>query len=144
MRLTPAGCQGLGAGAAVLASPTSSFFFHSSLSDFWCRGGGFGGKSPSGGAVQGDRRTGLDWGFIGQPWLWFLGDGWTAGGPWPPRLGHAAGIPRPRLARRGAAVPAPRCLSHGASTSRRGRKRCRERMVADSWGPRGRETRWCG
>jgi hypothetical protein len=54
MRLTPAGCQGLGAGAAVLIAPTSSFFFHSSLADFWCSGGVFGG----GGIPKQQRGTG--------------------------------------------------------------------------------------
>jgi hypothetical protein len=69
------------------------------------------GRISHGGADQG--RTGWG-GFIGRL-LGFLGDEWTAGGPWRPRLGHAAGIPRPRLARRGAVETAPRCLSHGAS-----------------------------
>jgi hypothetical protein len=44
--LHPTGCQGLGAGAAVLVSPTSSFFFHSSVSNPWCSGRWIWGKNP--------------------------------------------------------------------------------------------------
>jgi hypothetical protein len=54
MRLTPAGCQGLGAGAAALASPTPSFFRSSGFSFFPTSSPSCGGQ---GGTPMGRRRS---------------------------------------------------------------------------------------
>jgi hypothetical protein len=97
----------LPSGAPLSPLPSSSPFFLPSLVAAKLAGG-----IPMGSAVQGDE----DGDSIYRAALGFRANGWTAGDPWHPCLGHVAGIPRCRrsgAAAMGARHPAPTMPSWG-------------------------------